>query len=314
MKKIILLILPLLVLSGSTTGTAPQAAQEPQVPRDSAAVQQSQAGRTSLPAQKPAVAEAPSAVRKPSVSQSSSAALDLLKASIKEMQLQDSLLAGHCYLKTVVVDFLDGDLAKKKSEERLVEVTSIPHGTDIEVLVAVNGKRVSEKERVKREAQQRERSQRGETEFKLNSEELITQFDWSFADTERVNGRPATILSFKPKPGAVYKGTDPKAEKFIRKVGGRVWVDDAERAIARIEFKSTEPVKSVGGFFWTLNSFFVREERKRLPEGVWIDSTGEYFIDASALVVKRIVRRSTMYTHNYRHCSDPESTSHSDER
>jgi len=224
------------------------------------------------------------------------------------------LLAGHCYLKTIVVDFLDGDLAKKKSEERLVEVTSIPHGTDIEVLVAVNGKHISEKERIKRQAEQKQRAQKGETQLELSSEDLITQFEWSFADTERVNGRPATILSFRPKPGAVYKGTDPKAEKFIRKVSGRVWVDDAERAIARIEFKSTEPMKSAGGLLWTLNSFFAREERKRLPEGVWVDSTGEYFIDASALVVKRIVRRSTMYTHNYRHCSDPESTSHSDER
>jgi hypothetical protein len=236
--------------------------------------------------------------------QDSSAALELLKTSIKEMQLQDSLLAGYCYLKTVVVEFLNNDLVTKKSEERLVEVTSIPHGTDIEVLVAVNGKRISEKERQKSEAEQRRRAQGGATQLSLSSEDLITQFDWSFAGMEQVNGRPAAVLSFKPKPGAVYKGKDPKADKFMKKVGGRVWVDDAEHAISRIEFKSTEPVKSVGGLLWTLNSLFVREERKRLPEGVWIDSTGEYFVDATALVVKRIVRRSTTRTHNYRKCSD----------
>lgn len=239
--------------------------------------------------------------------QDSSPALELLKTSIEEMELQDSLLAGYCYLKTVVVEFLDSDLATKKSEERLVEVTSIPHGADLEVLLAVNGKRISEKERQKRDAQQKQRAQSGGTQLNLSSEDLIAQFDWSLAGTEDINSRPSTILRFKPKPGAVYKGSDPKTGKFMKKVSGRVWVDDADRAISRIEFKSTESVKAFGGVLWTLNSFVVREERKRLPEGLWIDSTGEYFIDATALVVKRIVRRSTMHTHDYRRCSDAPS-------
>jgi len=185
----------------------------------------------------------------------------------------------------------------------------MPHGPDLEVLVSINGKPISEKERQKREADQKQRAKRGETQLSMRSEDLITQFDWSYAGREEVNGRPATILAFKPKPGATYDGNDSKAEKFMRKVSGRVWVDDEESTIARMEFRSLGPVKSLGGLYWTVNSFFVREERKRLPEGLWIDYSGEYFIDAKALVIKRIVRRQIVHSDNFRRCSGAKSAS-----
>jgi hypothetical protein len=304
MKKTILFACLLLVLSSAAGVKALSVAQESSAPKVLPPTQEPQT------AQKPSAAQTPTATQNASTPQQPSA-LELLKISINEMQRQDSLLAGYCYLKTVVVEFLDNNLSIKKSEERLVEVTSIPHAPDIEVLVAVNGKRISEKERQKRETEQRQRSQSGSTQLNMSSEDLITQFEWSFGGAEQVNGRAATILHFRPMPGAVYKGSDPKADKFMKKVGGRVWVDDGEHAISRIEFKSTEPVKSVGGLLWTLNSLYVREERKRLAEGLWIDSTGEYFVDATALLVKRIVRRSIMHTHNYRKCSGTEPVSSS---
>jgi hypothetical protein len=299
MKKTILLACSLLIFSSAACVEAPSAAQASPALKELSTTQESQT------AQEPSGASTPTATQTASTPQQPSA-LELLKLSINEMQRQDSLLGGYCYLKTVVVEFLNSNLSAKKSEERLVEVTSIPHGPDIEVLVAVDGKRISEKERQKREAEQRQRAQSGSTQLNLSSDDLITQFEWSFGGAEEVNGRAATILHFRPMQGAVYKGSDPKADKFIKKISGRVWVDDGEHAISRIEFKSTVPVKSVGGLLWTLNSLYVREERKRLAEGVWIDSTGEYFVDATALMVKRIVRRSIMHTHDYRRCSNTE--------
>jgi hypothetical protein len=238
--------------------------------------------------------------------------VELLKLSIKAMERQDSLLADYCYMKTVVMEHLDRELSVKKREERLVEVTSIPRGPDVEVLVAVNGKPISEKERGKREAEQRQRQSGGAVQPRLRAEDLISQFDWSFGGGENVNGRLARVLCFAPRPGAVYQGKDPNAEKLLKKVAGRVWLDDEESVIARVEFRSTGPVKSMGGVFWTVRSFAVREERKRLEGGVWIDSGGEYFVDATALLVKSVVRRSTMRTHDYRRCcgADSAHTSH----
>jgi hypothetical protein len=224
----------------------------------------------------------------------------LLKRSIEAMQRQDSLLAGYSYMKTVVTENLNDDLATTKREAKLVQVTSIPHGNDTEVLVAVNGKPISQKERQKREADQRERQAGGAVQPRLRADDLITQFDWSFEGSDNVNGRVCGVLSFRPKPGAVYKGSDPSAEKFLRVVAGRVWVDDEEWVITRMEFRSTGSVKSLGGLFWTVHSFSVTEERKRLDDGVWIDSTGEYFVDATALLVKSVIRRSTMWTHDYK--------------
>ncbi len=224
--------------------------------------------------------------------------VELLKRSITAMERQDSLLADYRYMKTVVTEHLDRSLVVKKKEERLVEVTSVPRGPDVEVLVAVNGKPVSEKERKKREAEQ-QRQSGGGAQARLSSEDLISQFEWSLDGAERVNGRPATVLSFRPKPGAMYGGKDANTEKLLRKVSGRVWVDDEELVITRMEFESTGQIRSAGGLFWTVRSFSVKEERTRLDDGVWIDSRGEYFIDVTALLVKNVVRRSKMHTHGY---------------
>ncbi len=230
---------------------------------------------------------------------STSEALELLRLSIEEMKRQDSRLAGYTYLKTVVVEHLNKDLTPKKSETRLFEVTSVPDGPDIEVLVAVDGDSVSEKEILKSRTEQEKGKKKADGQIELESEELITLFDWTTDGHESVNGRPATILRFQPKPGAIYEGDDPETEKFLKNVQGRAWVDDEEFVISRIEFESKRPIKSFGGLLWTLHSFRAAEERKKLPTGVWIDSTGEYFIDATALFFKRIRSHSAMHTHDH---------------
>ncbi|UCF77713.1 MAG: hypothetical protein JSW03_06255 [Candidatus Eiseniibacteriota bacterium] len=226
-------------------------------------------------------------------------ALQVLKLSVSAMKRQDSLLTGYKYLKTVFIEQLDKDLSPKKSETRLFEVTSVPNGPDVEVLIAVDGTPLSEKEKQKRRAEQEKRSKKEEGKLELSSEELLTMFEWTFAGEEHVNGRPSTILTFRPKAGAVYKGSDSKMEGFLRNVRGRAWVDEEEKVISRIEFESLGPVKSLGGVLWTLHSFRATEERGRLPEGVWIDTVGEYFVDATALFFKQIRSRSRMNTHDY---------------
>jgi hypothetical protein len=235
----------------------------------------------------------------PGLPDSASDALELLQISINEMKRQDSLLAGYRYLKTVVVEHLNKDLSSKRSETRLFEVTSVPDGPDIEVLVAVDGDSVSEKKQQKSRSKQEKGEKNGDGQIELESEELITLFEWSADGRELVSERPATILRFRPKRGATYTGNDPKAERFLRNVRGRAWVDDKEHVISKIEFESMKPIKSFGGVLWTLHAFRVTEERRRLPGGVWIDSAGEYFIHATALVFKKIRTRSTMHTHDY---------------
>ncbi|MFH0777576.1 MAG: hypothetical protein V2A71_02990 [Candidatus Eisenbacteria bacterium] len=229
-------------------------------------------------------------------------ARELLERSLKEMQRQDSLLAGCRYMKTVVVEQLDEDLKPGKSEVRLVEVTSVPRAPDTEILIAVDGKPISQKEKEKEETRQKQRKSGKSARFQVAAEDLLTMFDWSFAGNETLNGRPCTALSFKPKPGAAYTGKDPGAEKFMRCLCGTVFIDNAEYAVARIEFRSTSPVKSLGGLLWTVHSFAVSEERKRLPPGFWIDAKGEYFVEATAVIFKKIRQRLTMHTHDYAPC------------
>jgi hypothetical protein len=84
------------------------------------------------------------------------------------MERQDSLLADYRYMKTVVTEHLDGSMSVKKREERLVEVTSVPRGPDVEMPVTVDEtvSRRKEKERAgQRQSGAVEQSELGGPDF-----------------------------------------------------------------------------------------------------------------------------------------------------
>lgn len=100
-----------------------------------------------------------------------------------------------------------------------------------------------------------------------------------------LSGREAILLSFRPRPDYTYDRTNVPFKEGIEdyarvmaQLGGRVWLDAADRVIARLE---AVPMREVGGAGVASTdapdaSAPLGFELTRLPDGVWVPSLSWY--------------------------------------
>ncbi len=116
---------------------------------------------------------------------------------------------------------------------------------------------------------------------------LISRFQFTLVGRETVNGRSALVLDFQPAsknlPVNSYK------DKFINKAAGRVWVDEADYAIARADLHLTQQVNVLGGLVGAVWKFTYSFDRERTPEGLWFARHVDWHLEGREVVFHRIV-------------------------
>lgn len=116
---------------------------------------------------------------------------------------------------------------------------------------------------------------------------LVSRFQFTLVGRENVNGRSALVLDFKPAsnhlPVHSYK------DNFINKGAGRVWVDEADYAIAKTDLHLTQPVSVLGGLVGTVWKFTYSFERARTPEGLWFSRNVDWHLEGREVIFHRIV-------------------------
>jgi hypothetical protein len=116
---------------------------------------------------------------------------------------------------------------------------------------------------------------------------LVSRFQFTLVGRETVNGRSALVLDFEPAdkklPVNSYK------DKFINKAAGRVWVDEADYAIARADLHLTQQVNVLGGLVGAVWKFTYSFERERTPEGLWFSRHVDWHLEGREVVFNRIV-------------------------
>lgn len=121
-------------------------------------------------------------------------------------------------------------------------------------------------------------------EFALNGE-LVERFDFKLTGREALNGRTALIMEFQPKPG---KLPEPNLkDKFLNKVAGRVWIDEGDYALAKVDVRLTERVNVIGGLVGAVWKFNFSFERERLEEGLWFTRKSKWHLEGRELFVRR---------------------------
>jgi len=111
--------------------------------------------------------------------------------------------------------------------------------------------------------------------------DFLLGYEFSAPQLVSFNGRKTILLSFRPRPGYVYDATNvPYPEgiedygRAMSQLGGRLWIDAADKVIARIE---ASPVRKLAT---TDNEpdqqAAVRFEFKRLSTGTWVPSESSY--------------------------------------
>ncbi len=101
---------------------------------------------------------------------------------------------------------------------------------------------------------------------------MIGRYDFKVEKREQLDSRPVLVLSFQPKPG--HSGEKTIEDKVLDRLAGRVWIDEAEAEVVRVQVGLTEDLSL--GWFGTIGSIKqcdVKIERQRLPDGTWVAKT-----------------------------------------
>jgi hypothetical protein len=116
---------------------------------------------------------------------------------------------------------------------------------------------------------------------------LVSRFQFTLVGRDVVNGRPTLVLDFKPAakdlPVNSYK------DHFINKAAGRLWVDEADYAIARGDMHLTQQVNVLGGLVGAIWKFTYSFDRERTPEGLWFARHVDWHLEGREVVFHRIV-------------------------
>jgi len=123
-------------------------------------------------------------------------------------------------------------------------------------------------------------------EFALN-DDLLSRFDFKVIGREIVNDRSALVLDFRPKakdlPARNIK------ERFINKAAGRVWVDEGDWMLAKVDLFLSEPVNVVGGLVGAVKKFTYRFDRERTADGLWYTTAINWRLEGRELLSRKIL-------------------------
>jgi len=118
---------------------------------------------------------------------------------------------------------------------------------------------------------------------------------------ERINGREAMVWSFRPKPG--YKAKT-MGGRVYEAVTGKIWLDKAERQLARIEAEVTRDV-GIGGFLAKIEKGTRFElSQTRIEPGCWLPSHQFIRYSAHIVLVKGIHRSVDTHYHQWRRANE----------
>ena len=96
--------------------------------------------------------------------------------------------------------------------------------------------------------------------------QILERYDFHAAARETIDGRAAIVLDFAPRPGK----RDLDGDSVLRRLTGRIWVDEEERQVVRAELRNTDAVKFGLGVVAKLSSLDALLEFRKLEEGVWL--------------------------------------------
>lgn len=180
---------------------------------------------------------------------------------------------------------LDKEAKPKKVETRVFENVPYPGGA-FERLIEIDGRPLTEKEQrkeEKREAEFREKLAKGEPPDREEGgrvafdDELLDRYEFDLQGLENVRGRPAYVLTFRPKPGKLP--VRRRIDRALNKSYGTIWIDEASYAISRLEFELNERIRIWWGIIGSISKLKGRIELQALDEETWLPSTFDFYIN-----------------------------------
>ena len=213
----------------------------------------------------------------------------------------EEVLSRYTYDATEVKDELDGEGRVRRRETRGFEVFYV-RGRPVRHLVSRDGRELTPTERAKEERRARELAfalRKGEAASERPGGRLsriLERYHVTAMGREEADGRCALVFDFTARPGEF----DLERDKLLRRLAGRLWVDEEDRAVVRVEIKNTSGLRFAFGLGATVSSFLLRTEFARMEEGVWLPRRLEQSAAGRKLLIKGFHTRTVTTYGNYR--------------
>jgi hypothetical protein len=215
---------------------------------------------------------------------------------IKEVQAHQSKLdeirENYTYHSVVRTETLDGNGKNKETTTEEYEVFFV-NGHRIQKLVRKDGVALNAKEqereqkRVQKEVEQDlKKPATGRGTAAARSSFINDMLAVAKASNQRrvvLRDRPTLVFDFAGDPGAHAQSMEQKAEK---KLAGTVWIDEAERQVARIEVRFYDNYSIGGGLLVKVQKGTeINVDQAPQGDGLWMETVADSHI-AARLVVK----------------------------
>lgn len=219
----------------------------------------------------------------------------------KDME-NDKLLRNYTYIERQVQSKLDKNGETKSAEVKTYEILEI-YGEQVERLISKDDKPLDEKDAAKEEEKiqkiidkrknesdddRRKREEKEEKEREDDRKfvtEVADAYDFKLVGTEAVNGRQAWVIDGEPRPGFQPHMKDAK---FLPKFHGRVWIDQDDLQLAKMEVEALDTI-SWGVFLARFHkgSRFMLEQT-RVNDEVWLPRQLAIKVDARLALLKSL--------------------------
>jgi hypothetical protein len=218
-------------------------------------------------------------------------------ALIKEVEAHqrtlDEIRESYTFHEVMDTDTLDskGVVTGRSSEEREVFFVNRHR---ISRLLKKDGKLLTgkdeknEQERVQKATEKATKTPLDHDSFReggdLELSKILAVMNISHPRRVTVNGRATLAFDFTGDRHASAHGV---ALSAARKMSGTVWVDEADKQVARLEATLDDNFRLGGGLLATVQKgTFLKLEQSHVGQGLWLPSTSEVHVVARELIVK----------------------------
>jgi hypothetical protein len=229
---------------------------------------------------------------------------------------REEALSRYAYDVTEVKERLDKKGRARRKQIRVHEVFYVK-GRPVRRLVArdnreLTGRDSEREERRVRELAEAIRDGRVVSERPgVRLSRILERYDFQLVGREALEDRCRLVFDFAARAGEF----DLDRDKLLRKLAGRLWVDEEERAVARLEVRNTAGLRFALGLGASVSTLSFTMAFKRMEVGVWLPSRLEAYAEGRRLLFFRFrYRTSTTYSNYRRFEVEVEETVHPEQR
>lgn len=220
---------------------------------------------------------------------------------VQRHRRREDLLNDYTYDLVAAEEKLDGAGEVKQRRTRTYEVFHVKT-RPVSRLVAEDGRPLPAERMAQEDRKAREKAAaigKGEVateEVGMRLSAILARYAFNTLGRENVEGRPAIVLDFTPRPGKRALDSD----NVLRKLAGRIWVDEAEGEVVRAQVRNTGGIKIAFGLGASVSNLEVSMEFGKVDDVVWLPRKVDVVATGRILLFKGFRTRSRSTYSNYR--------------